>query len=247
MGKAVDKPVTEAQQETAPAPGVEEATGAEDRRRRHGVHADVCGHIRDLIVHGELASGERINEVGLSEALGVSRTPIREALKVLAAEGLVELLPNRGSRVTTPSTDEIVNLFAVIAALERLAVETVTLQASTPALARLRALHDEMLRHYAEGDRDRYFELNHRIHETIISMADNPQLSRTHADLMTRARRPRFVAITTDGRWDESVKEHELVMSAMELRDARFAGEILFRHVLKTGTAYIQSLAAAKG
>ena len=205
----------------------------------------MSGHIRNLIVHGELASGERINELGLSEALGVSRTPIREALKVLAAEGLVELLPNRGSRVTTPSTDEIVNLFAVIAALERLAVETVTLQASAPALARLRALHDEMLRRYAEGDRDRYFELNHRIHETIIEMAANPQLSRTHADLMTRARRPRFVAITSDGRWDESVKEHELVMSAMELRDARFAGEILFRHVLKTGTAYIQSLAAA--
>jgi DNA-binding GntR family transcriptional regulator len=245
MGKAVDKPVTEAPPGAAPVAGGEEPAGAEERRRRHGVHADVCGHIRNLIVHGELASGERINELGLSEALGVSRTPIREALKVLAAEGLVELLPNRGSRVTTPSTDEIVNLFAVIAALERLAVETVTLQASAPALARLRALHDEMLRRYAEGDRDRYFELNHRIHETIIEMADNPQLSRTHADLMTRARRPRFVAITSDGRWDESVKEHELVMSAMELRDARFAGEILFRHVLKTGTAYIQSLAAA--
>lgn len=245
MGKAVDKPVTEAPPGAAPVAGGEEPAGAEERRRRHGVHADVCGHIRNLIVHGELASGERINELGLSEALGVSRTPIREALKVLAAEGLVELLPNRGSRVTTPSTDEIVNLFAVIAALERLAVETVTLQASAPALARLRALHDDMLRRYAEGDRDRYFELNHRIHETIIEMAANPQLSRTHADLMTRARRPRFVAITSDGRWDESVKEHELVMSAMELRDARFAGEILFRHVLKTGTAYIQSLATA--
>ncbi len=62
---------------------------------------------------------------------------------------------------------------------------------------------------------------------------------------MTRARRPRFVAITTDGRWDDSVKEHELVMSAMEMRDARFAGEILFRHVLKTGTAYIQSMHSA--
>lgn len=217
----------------------------EDRRRRHGVHADTCGRIRDMIVRGELDSGERINELELCEVLGVSRTPIREALKVLAAEGLVELLPNRGSRVTTPSTEEIVNLFAVIAALERLAVETVTLQASVPELAQLRQLHDEMLRRHAEHDRDRYFELNHRIHETIIEMANNPQLTRTHGDLMTRARRPRFVAITTDGRWDESVKEHELVMSAMEMRDARFAGEILFRHVLKTGTAYIQSMHSA--
>jgi DNA-binding GntR family transcriptional regulator len=238
------KAVTGQSEDKLPVPGMEEPSGAEDRRRRHGVHADTCDRIRDMIVHGDLGSGERINEMELCEVLGVSRTPIREALKVLAAEGLVELLPNRGSRVTTPSTDEIVHLFAVIAALERLAVETVTLQASVPALAELRALHDEMLQRYAEEDRDRYFELNHRIHETIIAMADNPQLTRTHADLMTRARRPRFVAITTDGRWEESVKEHELVMSAMELRDARFAGEILFRHVLKTGTAYIQSLAS---
>ncbi|MCW5670467.1 MAG: GntR family transcriptional regulator [Hydrogenophaga sp.] len=238
------KAVTGQSEDKLPVSGMEEPSGAEDRRRRHGVHADTCDRIRDMIVHGDLGSGERINEMELCEVLGVSRTPIREALKVLAAEGLVELLPNRGSRVTTPSTDEIVHLFAVIAALERLAVETVTLQASVPALAELRALHDEMLQRYAEEDRDRYFELNHRIHETIIAMADNPQLTRTHADLMTRARRPRFVAITTDGRWEESVKEHELVMSAMELRDARFAGEILFRHVLKTGTAYIQSLAS---
>jgi len=246
MGNVMDTPMAAPPEHTGSAPVAEEPPGAEERRRRNGVHADTCGRIRDMIVHGELASGERINEMELCEVLGVSRTPIREALKVLAAEGLVELLPNRGSRVTTPSTDEIVNLFAVIAALERLAAETVTLQASAQALGQLRALHDEMLQRYAEQDRDRYFELNHRIHETIIAMADNPQLTRTHADLMTRARRPRFVAITTDGRWEESVKEHELVMAAMELRDARFAGEIVYRHVLKTGTAYIQSLASAK-
>ena len=229
-----------------PAPE-SEADLVEERRRRSSTHADTRDRIRDMIVRGDLPSGERINEKELCDVLNVSRTPIREALKVLAAEGLVELLPNRGSRVTSPSRDEIVNLFAVIAALERLAVETVTLQASQAALAGLRLLHDEMLARHAQRDRERYFALNHRIHETIIEMAGNPQLTRTHADLMTRARRPRFMAITSEGRWDESVKEHELVMSAMELRDARFAGEILFRHVLKTGAAYIESLAQALG
>jgi DNA-binding GntR family transcriptional regulator len=245
----MDNLLVDLQEITKLVPRIEDKSGAalgtEDRRRRHGVHADTCGRIRDMIIRGELDSGERINEMELCEVLGVSRTPIREALKVLAAEGLVALLPNRGSRVNTPSTDEIVNLFDVIAALERLAVETVTLKASVSELAQLRLLHDEMLQRHAEHDRDHYFDLNHQIHETIITMADNPQLTRTHADLMTRARRPRFVAITTDGRWDESVKEHELVMSAMEMRDARFAGEILFRHVLKTGTAYIQALKLA--
>jgi DNA-binding GntR family transcriptional regulator len=208
-------------------------------RRRHGVHAGVRDRIREMVVRGDLAAGERINEVWLCEALGVSRTPVREALKVLAAEGLVELLPNRGSRVRSPGEQEIRNLFAVIAALERLAAETVAAGATAAQLATLRALHDEMGQRFAQRDRERYFELNHQIHESIIALAGNAELSRTHADLMTRARRPRFIAITSEARWEESVKEHELVMSALELRDARYAGEILARHVLKTGEAYI--------
>ncbi|HVL55120.1 MAG TPA: GntR family transcriptional regulator [Burkholderiaceae bacterium] len=222
--------------------GLNGSAGPGRRARRHGIHSDTCDRIRQMIVQGTLGSGERINEKELCEALGVSRTPIREALKVLAAEGLVELLPNRGSKVTSPTNQEIRNLFSVIAALERLAVETVTQHASDTQLAELRAMHEEMLIHFARSDRARYFALNHRIHETIIALADNAELSRTHADLMTRARRPRFIAITSNARWQESVKEHELVMSAMELRDTRYVGEILFRHVLKTGEAYIASL-----
>ena len=224
-----------------------DSPGVAAPRRRARVHADVLDRLRDMVVRGRLQAGERINEVEVAEQLEVSRTPVREALKVLAAEGLVELLPNRGSRVTSPSSSEIQNLFAVIAALERLAVETVVQQAPAASLAQLRALHDEMLQRFAQRERVRYLDLNHRIHGTIIELAGNPQLSRTHADLMTRARRPRFIAITSDARWAESVKEHELVMTAMELRDARFAGEILFRHVLKTGLAYIDSMARQLG
>lgn len=216
----------------------------EERRRRKGIYADTCGRIRDMIVYGELASGDRINELSLCDLLGVSRTPIREALKVLAGEGLIELLPNRGSRVSTPSSAEITNLFAIIAALERLAVEAVTVIATEENLTYLRSLHDDMrLCHFAQ-DRERYFDLNHLIHETIINMACNPQLTRLHADLMTRARRPRFIAIANKARWEESVKEHDLLMGAIELRDARFAGEILSRHVFKTGFAYLKSIEA---
>jgi len=177
--------------------------------------------------------------------LGVSRTPIREALKVLAAEGLVELFPNRGSKVRSPTQTEIRNLFGVIAALERLAAETVTADASAERLATLRATHDEMLAHHARRDRAGYFDLNHRIHETIIEFAGNAELTRTHADLMTRARRPRFIAITSEARWNESVKEHSLLMAAMETGNAHYAGELLYRHVLKTGTAYLASMPPA--
>ena len=222
-----------------PAAGNE---GSALRRRRSGVHATTRDRIRDMIVRGDLPSGELINEMDLCRTLAVSRTPIREALKVLAAEGLVELLPNRGSQVRSPTHTEIRNLFGVIAALERLAAETVAADANADKLASLRALHDQMLAHYGRRDRAGYFDLNHRIHETIIELAGNAELTRTHADLMTRARRPRFIAITSETRWDESVKEHELIMAAMETGDSRYAGELLFRHVLKTGTAYLASL-----
>jgi DNA-binding GntR family transcriptional regulator len=214
----------------------------DSRKRRDGIHAEVRNRIKEMIVCGELVAGERINEKELCDLVGVSRTPIREALKVLASEGLVELLPNRGSKVTSPSIQEIKSLFSVIASLERLAVETVAAEGTPEQLAHLRGLHDQMFDMYAKKERALYFDLNHRIHETIIDLAGNTELTRTHSDLMTRARRPRFVAITSDDRWDESVKEHELIMTAIELHDSRFAGEIVFRHVLKTGAAYIASL-----
>jgi DNA-binding GntR family transcriptional regulator len=97
-----------------------------------------------------------------------------------------------------------------------------------------------MIIFFNAGNRERYFDLNHQIHETIIKLTKNPELQRAHADLMTRARRPRFVAITSNRRWIESTKEHSLLIAAIELQDARTAGEILFRHVLKTGEAYLE-------
>lgn len=224
---------------------VEIHDAADNPKRRAVGHGQICDHIKEMIVRGDLAAGERINEKELCDLFGVSRTPVREALKVLAAEGMVELLPNRGSKVTSPSRQEIRHLFAVIASLERLAAETVALEASNEQLAELRAIHDQMLVRYQRRERELYFDLNHRIHEMIIALAGNTELTRTHSDLMTRARAPRFIAITSESRWEESVKEHELVMTAIELRDSRFAGEILFRHVLKTGAAYIASLDAS--
>jgi DNA-binding GntR family transcriptional regulator len=209
-------------------------------KRRHGIHEQTRNTIRDMIVSGALVAGERIDEKLLSEQIGVSKTPVREALKVLAAEGLVDLQANRGSRVVKPSPEAIRHLFAVIASLERLAAETVATQASPAELQHLLDLHEKMVRFFDSRSRDEYFDLNHQIHETIIELTHNPELQRTHADLMTRARRPRFIAITSDERWSESVKEHCLLMAAIELKDSRTAGEILFRHVLKTGETYLQ-------
>ena len=209
-------------------------------RRHYGIHEQTRNQIREMIVSGELVAGERIDEKLLSAQIGVSKTPIREALKVLAAEGLVDLRAKRGSRVVKPSPEAIQHLFSVIASLERLAAETVATHASQIEIAHLLDLHDQMIIFFNTGNREKYFDLNHQIHETIIKLTKNPELQRAHADLMTRARRPRFIAITSNRRWIESVKEHSLIMAAIELQDARTAGEILFRHVLKTGETYLE-------
>ena len=215
----------------------------EPKKMRRGIHQETCGRIRDLILNNQLgADTDRIDEVALALHLGLSRTPVREALKVLASEGLVEILPRRGSRIRRPSISEIHDLFAVIASLERMAAEQVTTLADPNALKTLRNLHDQMLYAYRTQDRDTYFRLNHSIHETIIELTGNAQLQRTHAELLARARRPRFIAITSAERWSESVREHDLLMQAMELGQALFAGQILFQHVLRTGTAYIEHL-----
>ncbi|MGQ9370756.1 GntR family transcriptional regulator [Azospirillum sp. ST 5-10] len=227
---------------------VDDGKGSGGRRRKRtgptAMHLEARERLREMIVTGQLKPGERIDERGLCEAFGLSRTPIREALKVLAVEGLVELLPNRGTRVAKPSGADIARLFQVIAALERLAAELTAASAPAADLRMLRADHDEMVRMYRAGRREEYFALNQRIHETVIALTGNPVLIRTHADLMTRARRPRYIAITSQERWDESVREHELLMAALEIRDSRSAGDILFNHVLKTGEVVRASLEA---
>src|SRR5690606_35419372 len=124
------------------------AERSDKRRRRDGIHTEIRELIKEMIILGKLEAGERINEKELCDLIGVSRTPIREALKVLAAEGLVELLPNRGSKVKKPSTEEIKHLFSVIASLERLAVETVAQHATLAQMAHLRNLHDQMPERY---------------------------------------------------------------------------------------------------
>lgn len=226
---------------------VEEGGGTGRRRKRTGptaMHLEARERLREMIITGALRPGERIDERALCETFALSRTPIREALKVLAVEGLVELLPNRGTRVATTTGADIARLFEVIAALERLAAELTAARAADADIAALRADHDEMVRMFRAERREEYFALNQRIHETVIALTGNPVLIRTHADLMMRARRPRYIAITSMERWNESVREHELLMAALEIRDSRSAGEILFKHVLKTGEVVRASLEA---
>lgn len=209
-----------------------------DRRlrvSRAGLHEQAAARLRTLIVRGDLAPGEVLNEAGLSEALGISRTPLREALKLLAAEGLVELRLNRSARIASLRQSEIEELFEAVAGIERIAAELAAERMTARDLRRLEQLQARMERHHERGELREYFELNQQIHGFIVACARNDAIAATHRWLLARVERARFFALSAQGRWDESVEEHRQVLQALASRQSEAAGKALARHVQRTG------------
>jgi DNA-binding GntR family transcriptional regulator len=209
---------------------------APPRRRGHGgprrnLHDGVVARLRDLIIEGEMTSGARLAERQLCDSLGVSRTPLREALKVLAAEGLVELLPNRGARVARLDESDIENMFEVMAALEALAGTLACSRISEAELAEIGALHHEMLAQYMRRALPEYFRLNQAIHAAIVAAARNPILAATYHGLATRMRRARYFANLSDERWQHAVAEHAAILEALRARDAERLAQLLAEHL----------------
>jgi DNA-binding GntR family transcriptional regulator len=203
--------------------------------RRIPFARQVADTLRDMIIRGEMPPGGRIIERTLCEQIKVSRTPLREALKLLEAEGLVELSQNRGARIMSFTQTEARNLFEVIAGLESLAAELAVTRIGAADLATLDDMHARMCGHYARREKDPYFEINSAIHDTIVQASENPVLIATHAGLMLRARRGRYMAILDPSRWQESVEEHTAAMAAFHARDPDRARLVWRKHLLRTG------------
>lgn len=218
----------------APEPPAEEELGTRLIRRR-SLHDEVIERLRDMIVQGQLEAGERVNEAELCDQLGISRTPLREALKVLTSEGLIDLLPRRGARVARLGARELGDLFEVLSGLERTAAELAAARMTGKDFARLRRLQQRIEQHHHAGRRHEYFRENHALHEAIVALADNAVLAETHGRLMARVRRARYAAILSQERWDESVREHAEILAALEARDPRRAGELMHHHITRTG------------
>lgn len=203
--------------------------------QRQSLHREVADRLRTMIVEAELAPGERIAEAALCEQLGVSRTPLREALKVLASEGLIDLLPNRGTRVSKITKKEIGEMFEVISGIERMAGELAAERATDKDVEKLRKFQERMELHHRNDERHEYFELNRQVHELIVQMADNAVLGATHANLMMKVQRARYLAIMSPERWNESVREHAEIYEAIAAHDPARAGALIMAHVRETG------------
>jgi DNA-binding GntR family transcriptional regulator len=202
----------------------------------------VAHHLRDLVVRGVLKPGEHIVERRLCREIGVSRTPMREALKLLRADGLVEISRNRGARVTDYSAEDAIALFEVIGALEGAAAERVAAGLDEDALAHLEAMHAEMRSHYDAGRLDAYFGLNTAIHDAIVDGCGNALLAESRRRLMLRARQGRYMAIMDAERWRQAMNEHETLMVALRRRDPAKAGAVWREHLRSTGDSVAAAL-----
>ena len=208
-------------------------TGNEQIVRRT-LHDELLDRLRQMIIHGDLAPGDKVPEKDLCDRFGVSRTPLREALKVLASEGLVTLTPNRGAMVSELTLADLEEAFPVLGALEALSGEMACAHITDAEIAEIRALHQAMVKHHESGDLGAYFRLNQQIHEALLDAARNQTLATAYRGLADRIRRARYIANMSAERWAQAVTEHEQILEALENRDGAALAGILKRHLANT-------------
>lgn len=199
---------------------------------RQGLASAVTLRLRDMIIEGTLSPGTRLNERVLCEQLMVSRTPLREAFKVLAGEGLIELLPNRGAQVAEMSIADIEQTFEVLGALEGLSGQLACERITEAEITEIRALHYEMLAAHARRDLAAYYKINHVIHDRINASAGNAVLTATYLQMNARIQNLRFRSNFNQDKWNAAMKEHGAMLEALDRRDGATLRAILERHLL---------------
>jgi DNA-binding GntR family transcriptional regulator len=198
---------------------------------RKSLHDQLASHLRDMIMEGVFKPGERIQEQDLCDRFGVSRTPIREALRVLSAEGLLTVTPNRGARISLSTVEEIEELYPLIGALEGLAGELACSRISDDEIDRIDGLHKKMVGHYRDGEFVASKKINRDIHEAIFDAAGNASLTALYRNLMIRTHSIRYFVRKSPERWSQAIDDHEQIIRALRARDGVRLGQILREHL----------------
>jgi DNA-binding GntR family transcriptional regulator len=203
-----------------------------DGIHRRYLHDEVAERIRELVLSGELEPNSRVNELELAMRFGISRTPLREAIKILATEGMLELLPNRGARVTAVNEAEIDEMLEVIAGLEANAARLLAKRITDAEIAEIAETHEAMLEAYEKRDETAYFTLNRQIHEAMMRAARNATLAQLYAGLSSRIQRFRYAAHKTPEQWQRAIDEHEQMLRLMIKRDGEGLARLMEAHIL---------------
>ena len=195
---------------------------------RRALYEDVAERLRGQIFARELEPGAWIDELKLSAEYGISRTPLREALKVLAVEGLVTMKPRRGAYVAEMSRDDVAQIYHLLALLESDAAGEVARRASDEQLSRLQALHDQLERQVRQ--RDAFFATNERFHMALLEIAGNRWRTQIVTDLRKVMKLNRHHSLFKQGRMADSLGEHRLLMDALKRRNAARATALMKAH-----------------
>ena len=195
------------------------------------LHQDVAGKLREMIRKGALVRGQRIIEAEICEQIGVSRTPLREALRVLESEGLVELFPHKGVHIRQPSMHEIQEMFDVMGVLEGTCARLAAQHMTPAGWRKIERLHGKLETHYAEGNREKYLAVNHVLHSVIQELAGNRVLDDIVRRLREKVLLYRHQQIYENRRFDQSIREHRKIRDALRRRDPDAAERHMKRHL----------------
>jgi DNA-binding GntR family transcriptional regulator len=198
---------------------------------RRYLHDEVADRLRELIRSGELEPRARVNELELSDRFGISRTPLREAIKILATEGLLELLPNRGARVASLTEQEIEDTLEVVAGLEATAADLACRRITNAEVEAIAELNQAMVEAWRRRDDVGYYTLNRRIHEAIMAASGNPTLQGIYANLSGRIQRTRYSAQKTPEQWQRAIDEHEQMLALLRARDGERLAAVMREHI----------------
>lgn len=196
------------------------------------LYQEVAERLRQRIFAHELPPGTWIDEQALAIDYGISRTPLREALKVLASEGLVTLKPRRGCYVTEISERDLDEIFPVMAMLEGRCAFEAAEKARAEDLARLDAIHALLEKHATSGDKERFFEANQEFHRAVQELADNRWLLQVIQDLRKVLKLTRLHSLSLEGRLQQSLEEHRAIMAGFKARDAKRAEKAMHDHLI---------------
>ncbi len=210
---------------------------------RNPLHSQVAATVRDRIMQGELRPADRLSEIALCEELEISRTPLREAFKLLEAEGLVTIRPHKGAIVAEISIQEIGEVFDLLAPLEALGVRLAMTRMSAEDKSRIVALHDQMIQFYESGDREGCFLTDYEFHNTLIGFAQHDVLQTTHQSLSNRSQRGRYLAPRFDQqKLDIAMAAHRELIVSIKDDEIEKSAQIMHDHVTLTGKFVVDTL-----
>ena len=206
------------------------------------LHEEIANNLRELIMSGELQEGDKIKEDELCRSMGISKTPLREALRVLSVEGLIKLVPNRGCFVSTPTFEEIREMFDVMSVLEGICARAAAKKMSAKDLATLEKLHNKLEKNFKRRAQREYIRINNQFHSFVQELAGNRTLNQIVNGLRQKILLYRYQSLNLPERFEQSIQEHRDLIEAFRKKDSKKAETLMRRH-LKTQCDALEKLA----